>query len=134
MFILYCETIHTMKGQSTNWFPEILKLKFNAYAFETLNTILTFPATAFESLLKTYKWYFDSVLLKTEFSVIYSTEEFLQNNIQTSSNIWLSQIWVWHYQKSKSNLPVITIPTTGVSVKRLFFALSMQHTDSGETR
>lgn len=74
MLILYCETIHIMKGQSTNWFPEILKLKFNSYAFETLNSILKFPATAYES-------FGILIVLKTEFSVIYSTEEFLQNNV-----------------------------------------------------
>lgn len=49
---------------------------------------------------------------------------------QTCSNIWLLQMAL---PEVKSNLPLITIPTTGVSVK-WFFALCMQHTDSEETR
>jgi hypothetical protein len=40
-----------------------------------------FPATAYESLLKSNGRYFDCLLLKTELPFIYPSEEFLQSNI-----------------------------------------------------
>jgi hypothetical protein len=33
------------------------------------------PATAYELLLKSYGWYFNMVVLKSELSIIYSPEE-----------------------------------------------------------
>jgi hypothetical protein len=73
-------------------------------------------------------------LLKTEFSVTYSTEEFLQNNNSDLLKHLIASDLSMALPEVKSNLPLITIPTTGVSVKCLFFALCMLHTDSGETR
>jgi hypothetical protein len=76
---LYCEMITTMKGQLTNQYLEILKLKFVSLLdfinFEQYSE--KFPATAYELVWKSYRWHFGSLCLKTELSVTYSSDEFL---------------------------------------------------------
>jgi hypothetical protein len=80
---LYCEIIDTMEGQLTNRFSEILKLSFVSLLesgnFKHYSE--NFTATAYESLLKLYGRYFNFLLMKTELSVVYASEEFLKSNI-----------------------------------------------------
>jgi hypothetical protein len=65
----------TVQNSQTEFFFLLLDFgNFKHYAEK-------FPATSYESILKSYGDHFDSLLLKTELSIIYLSEEFLQSNI-----------------------------------------------------
>jgi hypothetical protein len=72
-----------MKGHLTNRFSKILKVKFvSLLDFVKLKRYSeTFPTAAYECVLKSCGPYFDSLLLKTELSIIQSSEGLLRSNI-----------------------------------------------------
>ncbi|KDR18839.1 zinc finger MYM-type protein 1-like [Zootermopsis nevadensis] len=128
---LYREIIDTMKGQLTNRFSEILKLKFVSLLdfgnFKHYSEM--FPAAAYESLLLSYGRYFDALLLKTELSVIYSSEEFLKSNISDLLRYLItSNLNTALPEVTKLSALLLTIPTTSASVEGSFSALKRVNT------
>jgi hypothetical protein len=71
-----------VKGQLTNRFSEILKLKFvSLVGFGNLKQYCQKFLTAVPPLLNSDLRYVDTLIMKTELTLTYLSEEFLQSNI-----------------------------------------------------
>jgi hypothetical protein len=67
--MLYYEIDNTIKGQCCSWFSEILEKKFTSFLdFGNFKRYYEkFLGTACQLLLKSYRWYFESLLMKMNF-------------------------------------------------------------------
>jgi hypothetical protein len=120
-----------VKAQLSYGFHKILKLIFVSFLdfgnFERYSE--KFSATAYDSLLKLYRWCFNSLLIKTELSVLYIYKYLpVESNISDLKYLITSYLSMALPEVTKFSTLLLTIQTTSSSVKRPVSALKRSST------
>lgn len=122
---LLFEIIDQIEGQISNRFNNFNDLKFIELCNFSEFKDETFPDDAFQSLISHYECDFSAVALRSELTVIYTTED---TNSKTNAYELLNYLKQTELDKayvevSKLCELVLTIPTTSLSMERSFSVL-----------
>lgn len=123
---LFCEIIDTILVKIDERFSEIQSLAFMGLLdFEKFSYYKDyFPQDKFSSLKQTYGQYFEFPKLKSELSIIYSSDQFYQTHIsKLLEYLNEADLVTVLPQVTKLCELVLTIPTTSASAERSFSAL-----------
>lgn len=128
---LYFEIIDTIKTKINQRFCDIDSLKFiGLLEFKNFSSFSqSFPEQMFQSLKCSYGQYFDIARLRSELSVVYSSEEFHKNSVADFHKyLYLNDLHETLPEAWKLVCLVLTIPATSSSAERSFSALKRIHT------